>query len=76
MISKAFESEILKNLELLTIEQQNKALAYLKSLLKNRNNGEHQQELLQFAGSLDPTALREISETIDAGCEEIDKNGW
>jgi len=57
MISKAFESEILKNLELLTIEQQNKALAYLKSLLKNRNNGGHQQELLQFAGSLDPTAL-------------------
>ncbi|HEX5167783.1 MAG TPA: hypothetical protein VFW11_01315 [Cyclobacteriaceae bacterium] len=73
MKSKAFENEFLKNLEKLTQEQQEKALAYIKSLLKRDSGNER---LLQFAGSLDPTSLREMSEAIEEGCENIDKDEW
>ena len=73
MQSKSFENEFLKNLELLSKEQQDKALAYIKSLLTRRRS---QAELLQFAGSLDAKSVREMSEAIEAGCETIDKNEW
>ena len=73
MQSKSFEKEFLKNLELLSKGQQDKALAYIKSLLTRRRS---QAELLQFAGSLDAKSIREMSEAIEAGCETIDKNEW
>lgn len=73
MQSKAFENEFLKNLELLSKEQQDKALAYIKSLLRRDRN---QQDLLQFAGSLDPKSISEMSDAIEAGCENIDRNEW
>ena len=75
MSSKAFENEFLKSLSLLSEEQQNKVLSYIKSLLKRTKNSS-QQELLQFAGSIDPKGIQEISTAIEAGCENIDKNEW
>lgn len=75
MESKAFENEFLRNLGLLSKEQQNKVLSYVKSLLKKTKNS-NQQELLQFAGSIDPKDIQEISTAIEAGCENIDKNEW
>lgn len=68
MPSKAFETEFLKNLELLSKGQQDKVLSYAKSLLKGTKNST-QQGLLQFAGSIDPKDIQEISTAIEAGCE-------
>lgn len=73
MLSKAFENEFLKNLGKLTREEQNKVLAYAKSLL---NHNRSRQGLLLFAGSLDSVSIREISEAVESGCEDIDKNEW
>jgi hypothetical protein len=75
MLSKAFENEFLKNLNLLDKEQQNKVLTYIKSLLKKSKANNH-SELLQFAGSLDPKDAQEMLIAIEAGCENIDKNEW
>jgi len=75
MASKAFEHEFLKGLDLLSKEQQNKVISYIKSLLK-RTGGSHRQKLLQFAGSFNPKDVQEISSAIEAGCEKIDKNEW
>ena len=75
MESKAFENEFLKNLGLLSKEQQSKVLAFVKSLL-NRDQETNQQELLKFAGSIDPNSVREMSTAIEAGCENVDKNEW
>ncbi|MDZ4807110.1 MAG: hypothetical protein SGI96_02465 [Bacteroidota bacterium] len=72
-MSKTFESEFFDNLGLLTKEQQYKALAYLKSLSKKIQNV---QELLKFAGSIDLTSIRKISEAISTDCEKIDGNEW
>ena len=52
MESKAFENEFLKNLGLLSKDQQSKVLAFVKSLL-SRDQKTNQQELLMFAGSID-----------------------
>jgi hypothetical protein len=75
MLSKAFENEFLKNLGLLNKEQQNKVLTYIKSLLKRTKNST-QQELLQFAGSIDSKDIQEMNAAIEAGCENVDKNEW
>lgn len=75
MALKAFENEFLKTLELLSKEQQNKAIAYVKALLKRTKSNNH-QALLQFAGSFKSKDVEEISSAIEAGCENIDKNEW
>lgn len=75
MESKAFENEFTRNLGLLSKEQQNKVLSYIKSLLSRTKNTDH-QSLLQFAGSIDPKGIQEISAAIEAGCEKIDANEW
>lgn len=75
MTTKSFENEFLKTLELLNKEQQNKAITYLKALLK-RTKRNNQEALLQFAGSLKPEDIQEISSAIVQGCENIDKNEW
>ena len=75
MASKTFENEFLKNLELLSKEQQNRVITYVKALLK-RTKSNNQQALLQFAGSFKSKDVQEISSAIEAGCENIDKNEW
>jgi len=75
MASKTFESEFLKNLELLSKEQQNSVIAYVRALLK-RTKSNNQQALLQFAGSFESKDVQEINSAIEAGCENIDKNEW
>lgn len=75
MTSKTFENEFLKNLELLSKEQQDKVISYVKALLK-RTKSNNQQALLQFAGNFRIKDVKEISSAIEAGCENIDKNEW
>lgn len=75
MASKTFENEFLKDLDLLSKEQQNKVISYVKALLKRTKASQH-NGLLQFAGSLNPKDVQEISSAIEAGCESIDKNEW
>lgn len=75
MTSKAFESEFLKGLDLLSKEQQHKVISYIRALLKKAENN-NQHDLLQFAGSFSSKDVKEISSAIEAGCENIDKNEW
>jgi lipopolysaccharide biosynthesis regulator YciM len=75
MSSKTFENEFLKGLDQLTKEQQDKVISYIKALLK-RTKSNPNSGLLQFAGSLNPKDVEEISSAIEAGCENIDKNEW
>jgi hypothetical protein len=76
MASKTFENEFLKGLDLLSKEQQDKVISYVKALLKRAKSNKLHSGLLQFAGSLNPKDVQEISSAIEAGCENIDKNEW
>lgn len=75
MASKAFENEFLKNLGLLSKDQQDKVSTYIRALVK-RTRSNSPQALLQFAGSLKLKDVQEITLAIEAGCENIDKNEW
>jgi hypothetical protein len=75
MASKTFENEFLKGLDLLSKEQQDKVISYIKALLKRTKSSQH-SGLLQFAGSLNPNDVQEINSAIEGGCENIDKNEW
>lgn len=75
MTPKAFENEFIKNLGLLTREQRNMVITYIKALIK-RNKNNDQKGLLQFAGSFNQKDAQEISSAVEAGCETIDKNEW
>lgn len=75
MASKAFETEFLKNLDLLSKEQQNKVITYIQTLLKRSKTNNH-QTLLKFAGTLNAKEAQEIGSAIEAGCENIDRNEW
>jgi hypothetical protein len=73
MISKAFENELLKNLQRLNKEQQGRVLSFVRSLVKPKGTN---HELLALAGTIDPKGIREMSEAIESGCEKIDANEW
>jgi hypothetical protein len=75
MASKTFDSEFLKSLELLSKQQQQKVITYVKALLRRTRNN-NKQPLLQFAGSLKASDLLEMSSAIASGCENIDTNEW
>ncbi len=70
-MSKAFENEILINIKKLTVEQQENALTYIKSLLNQQS-----QNLLQFAGTIDEKSIQEMANAINTACESADKNEW
>jgi hypothetical protein len=74
MVTKAFETEILRSLNLLERDQQNKVLDYIKSLLKFSKSNQH--DMLRFAGDFSPKELELMSQAIEEGCEGIDKNEW
>ena len=50
-------------------------MAFVKSLL-NRGQKTNQQDLLKFAGSIDPNSVREMTTAIMAGCENVDPDGY
>jgi hypothetical protein len=76
MISKSLENEFLKSLNLLSIKQQNKALEYIRALLKASESNNEREALLQFAGAIDANAITEITQAVENGCENIDNNDW
>jgi GTP-binding protein EngB required for normal cell division len=69
----SFENELLKKLDKLTQEQQEKAIAYIQALLNQETN---KQGLLALAGSIDPASINEMTNAIEAGCENIDSHEW
>jgi hypothetical protein len=75
MLSNTFETEIFKNISLLSQDQKNKVLAYIKSLV-TQPKGSSNKELLQFAGIFNPKDIQEMTDAIEAGCENIDKTEW
>jgi hypothetical protein len=73
MQTKAFEEEVLKNLDLLNSYEQEKALAYIKSLLPRERD---QTKLLQWAGKLDEKSILEMKTAIEDGCEKVEEDAW
>ena len=69
-------AKIFAELNELPLEQQQKVLAFARSL--NRPKGVKGASLLTFAKSISisPAELAQMQEAIEEGCERIDPNEW
>ena len=76
MGSNNFENELLKNINLLSKEQQVKVLAFVRTLLQSRLTINDNKDILKFAGAFDSESLKEMSAAINADCGNIDKDEW
>lgn len=72
----AVRDEIIRRVSALPVELQQRVLAYCDAIARDPIQGEAGRELLTFAGTLDHAAAREMSEAIEAGCENIDPREW
>lgn len=69
MISPTIKTQILKDLERLSPEQQKRAAELVRGLVSPRPKGTPGRDLLRFAGTLDHRSAREMMEAIEEGCE-------
>lgn len=76
MASLSFEREISSHLHKLNPEQQQRVLAYIRTLSEEEPSGVRGGELPRFAGTIDPSDLEEMKKAIDEGCEQVDLNEW
>ena len=74
MTTAALNKEIMKYLSSLGKSQQEKALAFLKSLVQDKKISSSQ--LLSFAGAIPADDLKQMEKVINRGCEHIDEHEW
>jgi hypothetical protein len=65
-----------QQLEHLPFGQQRQVLDFARALASTRTKGVPGHQLLQFAGTIEPRDLKEISQAITDGCEKVDKHEW
>lgn len=76
MVLPTVERQILGDLERLTPEEQLLAAASVRKILDAAPRGVRGQDLLVFAGTLDPAAACEMKSAIETDCERIESNEW
>ena len=76
MIDGALQDELLKQLEQLSPNLQRRVVDFTAALVQSVPKGTPGDELLRFAGTLDPEDAKEMIEAIEAGCEQVDRDEW
>jgi len=76
MVSSVLEKELRQQLEHLPFGQQRQVLNFARALVSTRTKGVAGHQLLQFAGTIESSDLKEISQAIAEGCEKVDKHEW
>jgi hypothetical protein len=74
-MATTIKSEIIKGLSSLEKAEQNRVLAYIKSLLRKKSSS-GKEVFLKLAGTFSETDLKEMETAIQDGCENIDRNKW
>jgi len=73
-VSKTVKDEIIEQVDRLDTPHQRKVPDFARRLTEP--TGTPGQNLMRFAGSIDPADLAAMSLAIEEGCEEIDPNAW
>jgi hypothetical protein len=68
--------EMLAQLQSLPAAQQQRVLAYARALASGKPTGVPGKELLRFAGTIPPEDLRQMTQAIAEGCEQVDPHAW
>ncbi len=76
MTSLILKRKILKKLDLLSFDEQQKVLDFTSALADREVVGASGQELLHFAGKINSDDLEYMQRAIEDKCERIDVNEW
>jgi divalent metal cation (Fe/Co/Zn/Cd) transporter len=76
MIDAEVQSELLKQLEQLSLAKQWKVLGFARTLADAGPRGVPGTELLDLCGSLPAEDAQEMIQAIEEECERIDPNEW
>jgi hypothetical protein len=76
MASSSLRNEILHQFEKLKPDQQRKVLEFARALANTNLEGTRGKDLLRFAGTIEPSDLKEMTEAIEQDCEKVDANEW
>lgn len=76
MIKSTIKEKILKKLEALPAEKQERVLEFVGSLTKGKISGIPGRKLLHFSGVIEKKDLDSMRRAIEEGCERVDLNEW
>jgi hypothetical protein len=75
MASQGVTAKIINELNSLPLDQQQRVLAFARSLIENPT-GVKGSSLLDFAGAISSEQLSQMQNAIEKGCEHIDADEW
>jgi hypothetical protein len=73
-MSQTVKDQIIEQIDRLDEPRRLKVLDFARRLATPA--GTAGENLLRFAGSIDPTDLEAMSRAIQEGCEKVDPNAW
>ena len=76
VIELTIKEQILKDLDRMSPELQQRALRLVHNLVDPHPRGASVEDMMSVAGILDDESAREMIEAIEEGCERIDLEGW
>lgn len=74
-MSPKLQEELLKEMARLSQEEQQKVLAFVKSIVAEPL-GKAGKDMARFAGAIDPADLKQMAAVIEESCERIDERAW
>ena len=72
----SIEQDILRQVEILSPEEQMRVLEFARSLISHRPIGTPGSMLAKFANTLDRTESETMNRAIEEACEQVEANGW
>lgn len=72
-MTDAIKEQIIRRLDGLSDEEQRRALDFVRSLSAASPAGASGTSLLRFIGAFEPEDARRIAETIEEGCERVQR---
>lgn len=76
VIEPTVKEQILKDLDRLSPELQQRALQLVHNLVDPLPKGASVEEMMALGGLFDEESAREMVEAIEEGCERIDPEDW
>lgn len=74
-MSPKLQEELLKEMAALSQDEQQKVLAFAKSLAAGPA-GQTGKDIARFAGAITPADLKQMTAVIEEGCERVDQSEW
>jgi hypothetical protein len=76
MSHPAIQDELLQQLDRLPPDLQRQVLDFARALAILQPKGVRGEQLLEFAGTIEPDDLDAMSRAIEESCEQVDASDW